>query len=83
MLWRQASGKGYEDMLPPEEFAALECHFQQRHLFAHRDGIVDDAYIAKTHDGTYSVRQRIVLREASVLSLADLVMRLAKQLNRL
>lgn len=76
-LWRNACGKGYEDVLSVIEMADLKKLFQQRHLLAHQDGIVDQQYIDRSGDGSYAVGQRLVIRPASVLRLADLVEKLA------
>jgi len=81
-LWYQATGKGYEDMLNPDELADLNRLFQQRHLLTHKEGIVDKEYINKTNDKTYSVGQRLITRETSVRQLADLIVKLAGQLKR-
>ena len=82
-LWREACGKGYEDMLSPKELEALHRLFQQRHLLAHKEGFVDEEYLSNTDDRTYSVGQRLVLSETSVVSLANLVTELATQLKQL
>lgn len=79
-LWRTATGRGYEDILSPPEMSELTKLFQQRHLLAHRDGIVDQEYISKSGDTSYSVGQRLVVREASVIRLADLLSKLASGL---
>ena len=76
-LWRRASGRGYEEMLSAKELRELNRLLQQRHLLSHREGIVDQEYIDKSGDHTYSVGQRLVVREASVLRLAELVVKLA------
>jgi hypothetical protein len=81
-LWRDAVGKGYEDMLLPSELQELEALFQQRHLMAHRNGIVDQEYIDRSGDSTYSVGQRLVVREAAVLRLAALLSNLAGELRK-
>src|SRR5438270_5371395 len=65
-LWRSATGKGYEDLLTPAEMADLLRLFQQRHLLAHCEGIVDQDYIIKSGDTTYAVGQRIVIRDVAV-----------------
>jgi hypothetical protein len=79
-LWRSATGKGYEDFLDPPDLDALKVFFQQRHLLAHREGIVDQEYIDKTQDMTYRVGQKLVIKDSAVDRLADLVERLASQL---
>ena len=79
-LWRDATGNRYEDILSPTEMRELIKLFQQRHLLAHREGIVDHEYIDKSGDTSYTVGQRLVIREASVLKLADLLSKLANGL---
>jgi uncharacterized Zn finger protein (UPF0148 family) len=82
-LWKDAAGKGYEDILGADEMVELSLFFQQRHLLAHREGIVDQEYIDKANDRVYSVGQRLVIKEASVLRLAQLVEKLAAHLKTL
>jgi hypothetical protein len=60
--------------------ASLNLFFQQRHLLAHREGIVDQEYIDKTHDLTYRPGQKLVIKEVAVNRLADLVQLLASRL---
>lgn len=74
--WRDATGKGYEDLMDAGELRELRVYFQQRHLLAHREGMVDQDYINKSGDTGYSVGQRLVVKEAAVLRLADLVEKL-------
>jgi|GEM_PF-203587 uncharacterized Zn finger protein (UPF0148 family) len=81
-LWRSSVGKGYENMLSAAELQDLESLFQKRHLIAHRNGIVDHEYIEKSGDKTYSIGQRLVVREAAVLRLVDLLSKLAGELRR-
>lgn len=55
--------------------------FQQRHLLAHKEGLVDEEYLTKSGDTAYRVGQKLQIKEPSVLRLADLVERLAASLN--
>ncbi len=80
-LWRAATGKGYEDLLTLAEMADLLRLFQQRHLLAHCEGIVDHDYITKAGDATYSIGQRLVIRETAVSRLAELIGKLTEQLR--
>jgi Zn finger protein HypA/HybF involved in hydrogenase expression len=82
-LWREAVGKRYQDLLSPQEMARLVRFVQQRHLLTHANGIVDDAYIAKSADTTYAVGQRVVIQESDVVALADLLAKLAAALRTL
>ena len=51
-----------------------------RHSLVHRDGIVDDQYIAKSGDDSYRLGQRLVISPAAVRDAADLIERLANGL---
>jgi len=81
-LWRAANGSSYADMLTATEHVKLERFFQQRHLLAHREGIVDQVYIDKSGDATYAVGQRLIIRKEPVQVLADLVAKLAAELRQ-
>jgi hypothetical protein len=76
-LWRSATGRGYGDYLEAAALAALTRFFQQRHLLAHTQGLVDADYIARTGDTSYRVGQRVVVREAAVRECLDLIEKLA------
>jgi hypothetical protein len=82
-LWRSATGKGYDDLLGPSEMADLMRFFQQRHLLAHCEGIIDQDYVNRSGDPTYSLGQRLVIREESVGRTVDLVSLLMKKLEEL
>jgi hypothetical protein len=56
----------------------LQVYFQQRHLLAHQQGIVDQDYIERSGDTTYQVGQRLIIRDAAVSEFADLVEMLGK-----
>jgi uncharacterized Zn finger protein (UPF0148 family) len=74
-LWRNATGKGYDDLLSTAELRELGELFQ--------NGIVDQEYIDKSGDATYAIGQRVVIKEATVLRLADLLARLSEGLRKL
>jgi hypothetical protein len=75
-LWRAATGKAYADYLSPGELAVLQRGFQQRHLLAHTQGLVDQNYITRSGDTSYRVGQRIVVRESSVRDVLDSIEKL-------
>lgn len=79
-LWQSAFGSGYETYLDASEIAALNGYFQQRHLLAHREGLVDAEYTAKTGDTSYREGQRLVIREPAVRNCLALVEKLANGL---
>ena len=72
-----------DNILSPEEMAGLVRFVQQRHLLTHVNGIVDANYPTKSGDTAYAIGQRIVIREADVLTLADLLAKLATSLKTL
>lgn len=80
-LWHKATGKRYEDFLTLAEMADLLRLFQQRHLLAHCEGIVDQEYITKSGDTTYASGQRLVIRDVAVSRLAELVTKLVEALR--
>jgi len=69
-LWRSSTGKGYEDLIDASEMSELSVFFQQRHLLAHREGIVDQEYIDKSRDPAYKVGQKLIIKDQAVDRLA-------------
>lgn len=67
-LWKSVTGKGYNNYLSDEEFKILNVHFQQRHLFSHCEGIIDEDYIKKSGDTRYAIGQRVVLKREPILN---------------
>jgi uncharacterized Zn finger protein (UPF0148 family) len=80
-LWRSALGTGYVDMLSPTDYSTLGVFFQQRHLLAHKNGIVDQDYLDRSGDANYSLGQRLVIRTESVATLSELVEQLAREMG--
>ena len=76
-LWRLAFGKEYSDHLGSGGLGVLTRIFQQRHLLAHRQGLVDEDYIKRSGDTSYRIGQRLVVREAAVREGLALVGKLA------
>lgn len=75
-LWRSATGKGFSDHLSIEQLDRLKIAFQQRHLLAHTQGIVDDGYVLKSGDSRYRAGQRLVVSTESVRDTLDLITKL-------
>lgn len=76
-LWHGATGKRYGDYLDGRELASLIRLFQQRHLLAHTQGLVDEDYIKRSGDTSYREGQRLVVREVSVQECLGLIEKLA------
>lgn len=81
-LWRNATGNGFEGFLTQPEMAELQQFFQQRHLLAHREGIVDQDYITKSGDRSYTVGQKLVIKDQALHRLSGLVEKLAHALSK-
>ena len=76
-LWNTVAGKQYSDYLTTSELESLTISFQQRHLLAHTQGIVDNDYIVRSGDSTYRVGQRLVVGKDTVRSSLALIEKLA------
>jgi len=79
--WRQLLSETYSDWLTPSELSQLNKLFQQRHLLAHTEGIIDQKYIDKSGDQTYKAAQRLVIKEKDVLQLVKLVTKIVATLR--
>lgn len=73
LLWRKATGTGYADYLADDEMRELRLFFQQRHLLAHTQGIVDQNYLARSGDRRYALGQRIVVSDGDVCRCVDIL----------
>lgn len=80
-LWGSVIGRTYDRMLGKDEHSELVRLVQQRHLLAHRDGIVDQEYVNKSGDERYRVGRRLIVKPADVRRFADLAMKLAGELR--
>lgn len=75
-LWQAAVGTTYAYHLTDEGLQRLGRAFQQRHLLAHTQGIVDDDYVTKSGDSRYRPGQRIVVKADTVHDALDLIEKL-------
>ncbi|MDP3277123.1 MAG: hypothetical protein Q8Q09_18170 [Deltaproteobacteria bacterium] len=80
-LWKAAVGAGYEDWLTIPDLDELKVFFQQRHLFAHREGLVDEKYVLNSGDTRYLVGQRLVVAPSDVLRMVTLIAKLGNALR--
>jgi hypothetical protein len=71
--WHSATSKRYDD-ISTDSFAALMRAFQQRHLLAHTQGLVD-GIASPTGDTAYRVGQMIVMRDGAVRETLTIVER--------
>lgn len=75
-LWQTATGAAYSGHLSDDELTLLTRAFQQRHLLAHTQGIVDESYVTKSGDTRYRPGQRIVVKSDTVHDAVDLIEKL-------
>ncbi|MCE9612930.1 MAG: hypothetical protein K8T26_01550 [Lentisphaerae bacterium] len=75
-LWGQATGKDFDSIISAPDFQRLKFFFQRRHLLEHRNGVVDQEYLDKSGDRSFSVGQRLVISDGDVAGMCDLVTRL-------
>ncbi|APG05615.1 hypothetical protein BJI69_18030 [Luteibacter rhizovicinus DSM 16549] len=80
-LWTAAIGHGYEKHLSAVEMEQLVMPFQQRHLLAHTQGIVDVDYIKKTTDARFKIGQRLVIKRETVAEALTLIEKLTHGLR--
>jgi uncharacterized Zn finger protein (UPF0148 family) len=76
ILWKSATGKDYAAFLEPSELLILKRYFQQRHLLAHQQGLVDQDYVDRTRDTSYRVGQHLVVKESGVKDCIKLIEKL-------
>ena len=79
-LWFDATGDHYSEYLSVAEYAELKCVFQQRHLLAHTQGIVDQGYIENSGDTSHRLGQRLVIGVNAVRHYLDVIQKLAADL---
>lgn len=72
-LWETEIGLPYSQLLEASALNKLRVYYQQRHLLAHQQGIVDNDYVTRSGDTTYNVGQRLVIKENAALEFATLV----------
>jgi len=77
-LWEAVIGVTYAKLCGDASLKKLQVYFQQRHLLAHQQGIVDQDYIERSGDTTYQIGQRLIIRDAVVSEFVDLVEMLGK-----
>lgn len=67
-------------VVEPEEWGAATTAFQKRHLVAHKLGVVDETYIAKTGGAATAVGRKIVVDAGDVARLASVIGKLAERM---
>lgn len=81
-LWEAELGVSYTDILGLEAMKQLVIYYQQRHLLAHQQGIVDTDYLTRSQDTLYAIGQRLIIREPAVLDFAAMIEKLGEEIMR-
>ena len=81
LLFKEATGKGYEEWLSDMELQDMNVMFQRRHLVEHNNGMVDRKYIDKSGDNSYVEGQRLVIKEKDALNLHAIIKKLGSGLS--
>ena len=79
-LWEAELGVSYETILGKEAMSRLTIYFQQRHLLAHQQRIVDADYVKRSQDIQYSIGQRLIIYKEAILDFAALIEKLGKDI---
>lgn len=82
-LFEEEIGKKYSDWISDSELDFMSVMFQKRHLLEHNNGMVDQKYLDKSHDTSYSIGQRIIVKTADAFELLDVLRRLGTALIKI
>ena len=82
-LFEEASGMNYVSWITDSEQNFMNLMFQRRHIMVHNGGLVDEQYIHKSGDDSYSVGQRLVIRDMDIIELIRIVEKLGSGLKSL
>ena len=82
-LFEEETGNGYSKWLSSAELSFMKRMFQKRHLLEHNNGLVDQKYLDKSLDSSYSLGQRIIIKETDAYKLLDILKTLGNELIKL
>ena len=82
-LFEEETGNGYSKWLSSTELSFLKQMFQKRHLLEHNNGLVDQKYLDKSLDSSYSLGQRVIIKETDAYKLLDILKTLGNELIKL
>lgn len=80
-LWSNKLGLSYDHWLSSAQLQEMKVLYQQRHLLAHSEGMVDDKYLLRSQDTRYQVGQRIVVGPTDARTLINYVSIIANGLR--
>lgn len=80
-LWLGLKGQGYDQWLTVAEISLLNIFTQRRHLLEHKGGIVDTKYLTASNDTAYITGDRLVIRAADIVLLAQIILKIIEAVN--
>lgn len=81
--FRTLTGHGYNDFIGNNGVLELGILVNRRHLLTHGNGIVDDRYLRNSGDTSYELGQRIVVNNADLTNLLNLIDKIIHGLSQL
>lgn len=82
-LFTEIMNKGYDTWLTSNELEKMNIFFQKRHLIEHNNGLVDQKYLNKSKDYSYSLGQRIIIKETDIYELLKIIKNLTNGLKEI
>lgn len=82
-LFKWSTGKEYTDLISNSEYKLLIKCFQKRHCFQHNEGIVDEDYLNKSGDITYSLGQHLNITESEAIEYLTITEKLGNEIIKL
>ena len=80
IMTEEAIGESHNTWLTTEELKKMRKYYQQRHLLAHNNGIVDEEYLRKSKDDKYNVEQRIIIDKQDVIEFTNIIKKLGNEI---
>lgn len=79
--YEKLTGEGYQEFIGDDGVRDMTLLVNRRHLLTHGNGIVDERYLSKTGDTSYTVGQRIVVKDHDLLRLLEIIEKLVDGLR--
>lgn len=76
------AGMDLSTVVSSSDWSSAVIGFQKRHLVAHKMGVIDQAYIAKTGDTSYAVGRKVDISASEVRDLTAIIKVLAEHIAK-
>ena len=61
----------------------MNAMFQKRHLIEHNNGMIDQKYLDNSHDSSYVIGQRVIIKEVEAYTLLEIIRKLGHEMIKL